>query len=696
MIFVGIKKLAFTIFTSPFILVGIFLIVDIAGRDFFLHKFTFEVDAEAILESHMEICRDAFILFLAASLFRFRERLNALIVPEFIPLHLILLADIIGKVFVIRLSTLSLHPLTILSIIIGLFQTILLVAAVYIIASFFKRRTAFWILQSVLVFFIFITYADSVYFTFTDTHIEPVVFSNISLASAKGVISGVDFGVAVSTAIAGTIIFVFSIWTTRSFISSVATRTQTVRLFALSALLLGVFLALNTACIAFDRDLGENFGTIYIRLEKTRQKYRDILALSPVANLVHAAFSELKGTEQSSFAKPFIPFTQEERETLTKVGLIKEKIKTVPTKPFYRNIVMIIFESLHSDFIHFNNADIPPESTQFLDQLLRDYPHLDNYFTTSIPTTLGLNSIFLSQVLFRPEFSERYHNETLFTLLDKAGLEGYFVSGVSGDHQDERRLYPKLFRLKNYIAKEEMDQRYRGASGWGYHDDIVLQEGVRVLRERKERATFLVLKLIDLHQPGEYCGVSKDKLPEAIRKTGNPVFAALYWEDKVLRNFFEDVRKEGLFTADTLIVITSDHGPYLGSQTLARPENRQNLSKIPLILVSADATPFKGLDRQRFSSQVDVAPTLLSVMGIDAPHYFLGNSIMAKTEGFALGAWENKIQYQSKKTGFSVPLTAGANATEDIQISATQKLFNNIYSEQFLTGFIELQQALPR
>jgi len=671
----------------PFIAAGIILILDISLRDFLLHRYTYQVDSEAILETHMDFCRDVFIIITFGVILKWRKFIaNKLLIRPLIPVYICIIIEVLCKYYIVYHFKLSFHPLTILSLTIGILESSILLIGMYLLVLLSPPSIRRGTFQLLFIAFLFITILDCIYFKYAETHVQKVVFDNLSVASVKGAISGIHQGYYFLILMIAVLLIALNSWSIKGIVSIYKFRIFICCLFPILCLALILVFAINTKCIALDRDLGENYGTIYIRLEKTRQKYRSLLSVSPVINFIQERRAEIKASDILLTQKQFISYNKIEQYTLNNLGLIKKPTKKLTyNNTNYRTIVMIVFESLHSDFIHFTNPFILADATPFFDKILRDYPHIDNYFTSSIPTSLGLNATFNSQIQYNPEFSLRHHQDTLFSLLAKKGLDGYFISGVSGDHQDERNLYPKLFRIKNYIAKEELDKRYHGASGWGYHDDVVLQEGLRILKERNGQPTFIVLKLIDLHQPGEYSGIPNSKLPASIRNSNNSVIASLYWENKCLENFFNAAKNDGLFNSETLFVITADHGPYLGSQTLSRPENRRALSKIPLIFISPNISLFAGLNPERFASQIDLAPTLLSVMGIEQPSYFLGDSVLSELPGFAFGMLDGMLQYDRNGLSFTVPIIAGT-VEHDVRASALNKFLNNIQTDSFIYG----------
>jgi phosphoglycerol transferase MdoB-like AlkP superfamily enzyme len=197
-----------------------------------------------------------------------------------------------------------------------------------------------------------------------------------------------------------------------------------------------------------------------------------------------------------------------------------------------------------------------------------------------------------------------------------------------------------------------------------------------------------VIKTIDLHDPGMYSGIPESALPPEIRYQSNFTLRSIYWDDFCLSKFFQQVKSAGLFTKDTLFVITADHAPNLRADLsqLVCPEHCDLLGKIPLIFVSADITPFSGLDRNRFACQFDLAPTLLNIMGVDQPQSFMGQSLFSGREGFALSYFTGKLQYRRKDINFSIMMSQQID-TSNLRQMSLKKWYNNYYTSTFNPSF---------
>ncbi len=97
---------------------------------------------------------------------------------------------------------------------------------------------------------------------------------------------------------------------------------------------------------------------------------------------------------------------------------------------------------------------------------------------------------------------------------------------------------------------------------------------------------------------------------------------------------------------DTLVVFTSDHGDYLGDHWLGEKELFHDcIQRVPMIVAdpsrAADAT--RGAVDDRFVEAIDVVPTILDALGLDAAdHLVEGRSLLALTRGGA-AVWRDAV-----------------------------------------------------
>jgi arylsulfatase A-like enzyme len=97
---------------------------------------------------------------------------------------------------------------------------------------------------------------------------------------------------------------------------------------------------------------------------------------------------------------------------------------------------------------------------------------------------------------------------------------------------------------------------------------------------------------------------------------------------------------------DTMIVLTSDHGEFLGDRGLGEKELfYDEVVRVPLLVVDPDASAdiTRGSADARFVEAVDLVPTFLDALGIDVPTYCDGRSLTPLLRGEAPSGWRDDV-----------------------------------------------------
>ena len=392
------------------------------------------------------------------------------------------------------------------------------------------------------------------------------------------------------------------------------------------------------------------------QIEKSRQEYRDMLATPIVGNIISKAlFNKEKVVMATQHKKKEL--TDKDREWMYKLGVMRKAASSPLPVPAYDRIVMLILESVHRDYIHCYNSEIPAEATPFLDSLIKQYPRIDNYYSSAVPTTEGLNATFRSQLLFDGDV-DGSDKPSLFRSMQEHGFDGYFQSASSRYYNNEFRQYTEQFGMAHYEAREDMEKSgYSGASGWGFHNDEMYRRTLGQLKKLKGQKYFYVTKTLDMHQPYPYYATKWEETPESFRNNQIVTVHGMYWVDCTLRNFFKAAEEAGLMDDRTLYIITSDHNPHSGgeyTQLVKKEQDRLSVAPIPLIFVSKNTAPLENLDNSTYASQIDIAPTLLCLQGIKPPERFIGRNLLQqyREKESALGFFGDKAYYFSRDMHF--------------------------------------------
>lgn len=111
---------------------------------------------------------------------------------------------------------------------------------------------------------------------------------------------------------------------------------------------------------------------------------------------------------------------------------------------------------------------------------------------------------------------------------------------------------------------------------------------------------------------------------ESMRKNIATYYGMITLMDKYIGKILDKLEELGL-ADDTMIVFTTDHGHFYGHHGLVAkgPFHYEDMIKIPHIVKMPDAVP-TGQTSEALQSSVDLAPTFLSVAGIDVPRRMTG------------------------------------------------------------------------
>ena len=513
----------------------------------------------------------------------------------------------------------------------------LLMKSIYFVAYVFTALT--------LIF-------DAFYFWQTSMHVESVLFQNLNIYAVKGVLATTSN--ILLAAIVGGIAIVLLLF-------QVPKPSKRKPNFVWSLLCVAMFtIGLNLADKLILRGgmwcVEEIIGSyITIENEKTRLIYRNMLSVPINLNFLSKALFD---TDKMASAKhvEMRELTEKDKKTLHELGIDvpKQAVKKIAAQ--YDRVVLLILESMHRDYINYYNENIPEKATPYMNQLVIRYPHMNRFYSSAVPTTQGLNATFRSHIIMDKDMPGK-GTPSLFRVAQAAGYKGIFMNASSQYYANELREYPEQFGMQEYIAKEQLEKfGYTGASGWGYHNDVMYEHTLRVLEENRDKKLLLVTKTLDMHQPYPYTGYRWEEMPEGVRDNPNVTVRGVYWVDKTLEYFFKEAEKRGLMDERTLFLITSDHNPHSGGEytkLVEKANDKLSIAPIPLIFISKNLGPLDELRTNEYASQIDLAPTLLYLMGLEVPDKFMGRNLLQRARvPFALGYFGGKAFYWSEKKHF--------------------------------------------
>lgn len=358
------------------------------------------------------------------------------------------------------------------------------------------------------------------------------------------------------------------------------------------------------------------------------------------------------------------------------------------------NLVLVTVDTLRADHLGF--AGYPRDTSPHLDALARQGVWFSRCYAPSSTTGASHASLFTSlPPPMHGVLANRQRFPKLPTLMSALRERGYlsagFVSSVvlgrkSGlqdhfDHFDDQLSTPELNRKERYERPAQ----------------ATVSAALAHLKARPPgRPFFLWIHLIDPHgpyraplEPDRFVDDAQAGEPSPLLPLGHadwvrgqiPAYqvlegrrdAAFYvarydgeirYADAALGGLFAGLEDLGLYDR-SLIAVTADHG-----ETLVEPGHQRYFShgtvayeetvRIPLVIRQPRGEKRLGAAaKDGLVTSLDLAPTLLALLGVPSPHGFEGRNLLqadTRTEAsvFSLGAHGSPTLEQEVGTQFSV------------------------------------------
>jgi lipoteichoic acid synthase len=612
--------------------------------------------AEFWLNTLNAFLRDVLLWGIVAFLYAKRHRLKDRTIRYF-PVVVVGISYLLLAFFMVAYLELDRGFLTTFSVCTGLFDNIVIV----LLAAMCYHHWPNKIMKAVyfLVYYLtcLILIFDGIYFWTTSMHVESVVFENLNIYAFKGFFATTPLWQKV--ALIAILVVYALLFRVKSNLTSKPNFTWSLVCVILFGLGFNLSYGLLSSAVYYGIDQVHGLD-VEVDMEKSRKPTRDMIVMPVNLNFFHKAFFHTDKVMKN--AKDFTPrvLTEQDLEALDALGIVPDPVYEKPGKASYDRVVLIVLESVHRDYINYYNKNIPEETTPFLNSLLTKYKKMNHYYSSAIPTTQGLNATFRSQLIYDGDLPGEKQG-SIYRTAQEAGWKGIFLNASSRYYNKEFLEYPRQFGMETYLAREDLEaDGYKGASGWGFHNDIMYDATLKILEEHKADKLLMTTKTLDMHQPYPYFGLSYDQMPDNVSNQGTVTVCGMYWVDQTLKHFFEEAEKEGLMDDRTLFIVTSDHNPHSGGEykDLVEEEvDKQPISPIPLIFISKNMEPLEDLDEDAYASQEDLGPTLLRLMGLPTPEDFIGRDLLTSVDHpYALGYFGGKGYYYSDDLHFIATL----------------------------------------
>lgn len=288
------------------------------------------------------------------------------------------------------------------------------------------------------------------------------------------------------------------------------------------------------------------------------------------------------------------------------------------------SVVLVLMESFGNSFV--GSLGGTP-TTPYFDAMSKNGLFMSNMYSSSNRSNRGFEAVttslfptYANTYLKLPKSQQNFW--TIASTMKKNGYKTIFLYG--GDSKFDNM---KGFALSNgfdkVIDKYDFDSSIKRYT-WGVADEALYTKAQEILDNTKE-PIFLMMFSLSSHKPFDY---PSDKI-EYYKDAPIESFAnSIKYADFALHNFYINLTKNSFFNKGCLAIVADHNAHISGAHKIPIQEFR-----IPALFLSNDITPqeIKGT-----THQIDIAPTLLDIAGIDADIPAMGTNLTKNVHSCAL------------------------------------------------------------
>lgn len=298
-----------------------------------------------------------------------------------------------------------------------------------------------------------------------------------------------------------------------------------------------------------------------------------------------------------------------------------------------RNVIVIVSDALRADHMSIFNYSRP--TTPGLEKLRRQgfMSLAETALAVCNESFCGLRGLASSQYV-------EHQAANPMTLHEVLKMHGYRVHLIlSGDHTNFYGIDRIYGPVDSFFDGGSQNARY-------VNDDHLVTDGIGRMPQWDGKPTMIQFHLMSSHALGKRFDEVKSFGPEenyTAARFGStdpamPKLAANYYDrgvlqtDQMLMQIVAQLEGKG-YLSDALVLITGDHGESLGERGLYSHTHSvfEEALRVPFLILSFGKTVLKDLNPPRVISQVDIAPTVLHALGIQAPASWQGAAVQTRS-----------------------------------------------------------------
>lgn len=232
----------------------------------------------------------------------------------------------------------------------------------------------------------------------------------------------------------------------------------------------------------------------------------------------------------------------------------------------------------------------------------------------------------------------------LADVLKNAGRSTHFYYG--GDNAfDSQNVFHPSHGFDEVLGQEAFPPDAPKA-GWGISDHAVFELAAARLARQKPPFFATILSLSN-HQPFEIAADAAPGVASPGLSIDDQILQYVDWSlDALLARLAREL-------PHTIVILTADHGNFRGESVGNHAwsfASFRSVTRVPFLILVPDAPAgLPGLSLAHPTSTADVAPTIMALLGLDAPNQFMGANAFDATRTRALVNWQNSLYFVDPK-----------------------------------------------
>ncbi|KQQ92059.1 sulfatase [Massilia sp. Leaf139] len=281
------------------------------------------------------------------------------------------------------------------------------------------------------------------------------------------------------------------------------------------------------------------------------------------------------------------------------------------------NLVIVLEESLGATFVQsLGGLPVTPE----LEKLKHEGWWFEQLYATGTRSVRGIEAVVAGYppTPARSVVKLSLAQNNFYTLALGLGKQGYQTEFVYGGeaHFDNMRSFFTGNGFQNVVDRQSMQPRFVGS--WGASDEDLFDKALQRLHHlhAEKKPFFSLIFTSSNHEPFEFPD-GKIALHDPAKQSVNN---AVKYADYALGKFIRAAKQQD-YWRDTVFLIVADHDNRVYGDSLI-PIKKFH---IPGLILGADIKPRRI---STMASQIDLGPTLLSLLGVSSQHPMIGRDLV--------------------------------------------------------------------